>query len=521
MKSRTLMCITAAALLAVLAITIWVAAQEQQQKWKKEHARYRLIDVNTFGGPNSYVPIDPSVQRLLSEHGTISSCADTSVADPNFPNINPFLPSDFTGSTEHAFEWENGVLNDLGALPGGNNSCESWVSGNGLIAGESENGLIDPVLGVPAVNAVLWKEGRIINLGTLGGNESFAIGVNNRGEAVGAAANAIPDPLSFFGFGTQTRAFLWQNGVMQDLGTLGGPDAFAIAINDRGQVLGFSFIDSTPNPTTGQPTGAGFLWDHGKIQAIPDPLGGTQISPYRLNNRGQAVGSANLAGDVFEHTHPFLWENGVFTDLGTFGGIGGIAQEINEAGQIAGTAGLPGDMTFHGFLWENGVKSDLRPVGSDPCSQTYGMNSSGQVVGWSGYFCAGGNFGNIRAVLWDKSGSAIDLNTRIGANPHAVYLFAATNINDRGEIVGEGVLPNGDAHAFLLIPCDDEHANTEGCEGRDEDAAAAIQSTPAVATQAPATAAGGRAARNDRMAAIRARMMRRYRRFGMPQPSTK
>jgi uncharacterized membrane protein len=162
----------------------------------------------------------------------------------------------------------------------------------------------------------------------------------------------------------------------------------------------------------------------------------------------------------------------VFKDLGTLGGKGGIAQEVNDAGQITGTAGLPGDMIFHGFLWQNGVKSDLRPVASDPCSQTYGMNSSGQVVGWSGYFCPAGNFGNIRAVLWEKSGSVIDLNARLSANPHALYLFAATNINDRGEVVGVGILPNGDTHAFLLIPCDENHDDSE-CEDEGESTAIA------------------------------------------------
>jgi probable HAF family extracellular repeat protein len=298
---------------------------------------------------------------------------------------------------------------------------------------------------------------------------------------------------------------------MKDLGTLGGPDAFGIAINDRGQILGASLVNSTPNPTTGQPTGAAFLWDHGKVQVIPDPLGGTQISPYRLNNRGQVVGSANLAGDL--QVHPFLWEKGVFTDLGTLGGKGGIAQEVNEAGQVTGTVGLPGDMIFHGFLWQNGVKSDLRPVASDPCSQTYGMNSSGQVVGWSGYFCPAGNFGNIRAVLWERGGSVIDLNTRLSANPHALYLFAATNINDHGEVVGEGVLPNGDAHSFLLIPCDENHVDGE-CEVG-ESAAAETQRAPAPATR-PAATRGSLTP--EGLAALRARMAHRYHIPGLGTP---
>ena len=268
---------------------------------------------------------------------------------------------------------------------------------------------------------------------------------------------------------------------------------------------------STPNPTTGQPTGAGFLWDHGKIQVILTPLGGTQISPYRLNNRGQVVGSANLAGDAFPG-HPFLWENGVFTDLGTFGGTQGIAQEVNEAGQVAGNASFPGDIIFHGFLWENGVKTDLVPLSGDPCSQTYGMNSSGQVVGWSGA-C---DLSTLRAVLWEKGGPAIDLNTRVPANS-GISLFAATNINDRGEIGGEGVLPNGDLHVFLLIPCGTD--NTEGCQEATAGATAATQVSPAPAMQrAPTVNSAFPGATNPMLRSFGRRLMPWYRGLGAQPP---
>ena len=135
----------------------------------------------------------------------------------------------------------------------------------------SENGLIDPLTGFPEIDAVVWKHGQIIDLGTLGGNASAANAVNNRGDVTGNALNTILDPFEaasalriFFVFGaTQMHAFLWQDGPIQDLGTLGGPDSVGEFVNERGQVAGVSYTSFTPNPGTGIPTQDPFLWDDG------------------------------------------------------------------------------------------------------------------------------------------------------------------------------------------------------------------------------------------------------------------
>jgi uncharacterized membrane protein len=85
----------------------------------------------------------------------------------------------------------------LGALPGGASSAAFWINEKGWITGNSENGETDPLIpGLPEVRAVLWKHGKIQDLGTLGGSSSFSQAVNNRGQVTGLALNRIPDPFS-------------------------------------------------------------------------------------------------------------------------------------------------------------------------------------------------------------------------------------------------------------------------------------------------------------------------------------
>ena len=182
------------------------------------------------------------------------------------------------------------------------------------MAGVAENGEIDPLIGFPEVRAILWQNGGIIDLGTLpeGGYESVANAVDSRGQVAGIALNTVPDAYSMVGLGYQTRAFLWQNGVMQDLGTLGGPDAMANTINERGQIVGVFYTSSTPTQAEpcvlsgfGLTTGA-FLWENGKMVNLGS-LGGTcTLATFAPNGLGQIVGEGSLAGD--QAASAFLWE---------------------------------------------------------------------------------------------------------------------------------------------------------------------------------------------------------------------
>ena len=501
MKFAKLKSITAMAIFALLTLTLNLAAQESPAA----HRHYKLIDIGTFGGPNSSFVLPPPGGRLLNNRGAAAGGADTSNPDSSSClNFDCYL--------SYGFKWQDGFANELAALPGFNSSFPIWVSDNGLVAGISENG-IDPLTGSFAFEAVLWrKDGSIFDLGTLGGNDSIANAINNWGQVAGGALNTIPDPYAasvFFVPGvTQVHAFRWTTSQgMQDLGTLGGTDSFAFLINELGQIAGLSFTNTTVNSSTGYPTLDPFLWENGKMLDL-GTLGGTFGQANGLNNRGQVVGFSDLAEDSTEH--PFLWsECEGMKDLGTLGGTFGHADFINDAGDVVGFATIANDQTGHAFLWRQGVMTDLGTLGADPASESVGVNSQGQVVG--GTF---GASGDLRAFLWEDGGPMVELNTLIPPN-RGLQLTDATYINDHGEIAAFGLLSNGDIHAFVLIPCDEDHADVEGCDYEPVEVVTEAPVRSAQTTQASAAAAtNAKLSPAEMTARFRSMMARRNRRFG-------
>jgi uncharacterized membrane protein len=500
--------IAAMVLIAALAISVRLAAQENQDHHRRTH--YRLIDVGTFGGPGSGLF---EAQRMFTKDGTLVGWADTAIPDPYAPNC---LNRDCL--IEHGFRWKHGVMTDLGALSGVNNSQAEAINDRGLIIGQSENGLIDPYLNIPATDVVAWVNDEMFNLGTLGGYQGLALAVNHDGQAAGVSTNTVPDQYSFLGPGeTQSRAFLWEDGTMQDLGTLGGPDAFGQFINDRGQIAGFSYIGSTAGPL-GVPPVDPFLWDKNRGMKDLGNFGGTACNPFYLNNRGELVGNMDIAGD--QAAHPFLWNGEKLIDLGTFGGSLGSASWVNEAGDAVGFAVFPNEFTTHAALWPQEKKiKDLGTVAGDNCSFAWDINERGQAVGLSFAEKGSCNYPSPtitvqRAVLWDN-GSIIDLNTQI-ARDSGLRLVLAQQINDRGEIAGVGVppgVPLSDfefhSHAFVLIPCNENNSDGQGCEDAESAGVAAQNSSPSL-PQNQTTPTQSRPSASERMAAIRSRLARRY-----------
>jgi uncharacterized membrane protein len=453
--------IIALALLAALALPLQLAAQTNATPLHPhQYHHYQISDMGTFGGPSAglQAPFFPRT-GVLNNHGTLVGFANT-------PAVDPYCGFGLLCSAGDASQLQNGVTTDLGKLSGGIDSQTNWISGNGLIAGLGDDGIPLPGFPIPRLHGLLWDHGIMTDLGTLpeGGNLVFPNGVNNRGEVVGAAQNLVPDPNTMFfpGYGTQSRAFYWKDGVMQDLGTLGtGTDATAALINERGQVVGWSYTNATPSAICAEAgfgfgfalTTSSFIWDQQNGMRDIGGLGGTCTIATDLNDRGQIVGLSALPGDLV--MHPFVWDaaTGMTDLLGASSALTNpfFGLTINEHGVVAGSAIDAGFTAFYPFLWQK-VGGKWKQTNLEVNSVTTSINASGQVVG----------YGNV-SFLWEDGGPAADLSTLVPPNS-AVSRAEVNEINDRGEIAAQGWDASGNHHAVLLIPCDENHPSVEGCD---------------------------------------------------------
>lgn len=302
-----------------------------------------------------------------------------------------FLPG---AAAQAAPGWTVTDLGTLDAVPSGVDSTASAISNRGDVVGESKtsNG---------ETHAFFWRDGLMIDLGTLGGVHSRASDINDRGQVVGTSTTNTGD----------SHAFLWMDGVMQDLGAMAGANSAATAINNRGQVVGWFIgpgMSDLPH---------GFLWEGGEWADLGTLPGGCCTEPRDINARGQVVGSTNVGPEQ----HAFMWESGQMTDLGTLGGDTSIAYGINNRGQIVGETSIgPIPSAHHAFVWEDGVMTDL---GSGTQSAT-GINEQGTIVGNTPERTTG-----VRGLVWD--GRVMTELPTLGG-PWG----AAAAINDRGQVVG-------------------------------------------------------------------------------------
>jgi probable HAF family extracellular repeat protein len=354
-------------------------------------------------------------------------------------NMKPMLIAGASLITSLAMAQNAGTtysVQDLGLL-GGSPGSPYFMANNGPIAGAAG-----------AANnqshAAVWFMGFKLDLGTpgLGGPNSLAYALNDRGQAVGAAENTIANSEDFCGFNaygvakssTACQPFVFQNGVMTKLPTLGGPNGVAYSINNRSEAVGWAETTSKdPHPACGVLQFQPVLWGTTSTRTLPTFPGDPGGAAASINDNGQVVGATGTcdtfnpnSGLYLVEKHAMLWEAGAAINLGNLGGDGLFgghhACSINNRSQVVGHSDLTGDST------------------------AISINDSGVIVGVS----LDSNF-NERAFVW-ASGSTTDLNAVLTSNPQKLYLLQANSINASGEIVGVAATANGDLHGFLAIP---------------------------------------------------------------------
>jgi len=321
--------------------------------------------------------------------------------------------------------------------------------------------IVNWVGGLAVVAAVLVMSGsvqaetivNVVDLGTLGGTESHAYGLNTLGDVTGSYLS-----------GGLERAFVWHDtngnkqvdaGEMVDLGTLGGTQSCGYAINDSGQVTGWAYKTGKTNQVAFIWTDANHNWQSntGEMASI-GTLGGTTSRGYAINNAGIVTGLSYLAD---ESKRAFRWvdgdgdwkyDAGETANLGTLGGNQSRAYGINNAGNVAGYAADAS--AVQSFRWVdtdgNGAVSpgEMEALTSIALpSFAMDVDENGNVVG---YFTTGGV---NHAYYYDNDGMH-DLNGLLGGTWSEAY-----SINNSGLVCGSYGI-GGQTHAFVY----DSETNT-------------------------------------------------------------
>lgn len=208
--------------------------------------------------------------------------------------------------------------------------------------------------------AVMISQGRHIEIGTLGGTDSTANAINNQGVVTGGALTA----------NNAWHAFRYDEALgIRDLGTLGGSSSVGTAINQSGHIVGYA--------DTADGNYHAFV-DTGITMLDLGTLGGKNSYATAINSEGYVVGAAQLPNG---YRRAFLYKPGSgMTELPNLGGRISVATGVNDHGVVVGASEMPNG-SWHAFMYENGRIIDLGAMIARGSSYANGINNYGDIVG--------------------------------------------------------------------------------------------------------------------------------------------
>lgn len=253
--------------------------------------------------------------------------------------------------------------------------------------------------------------GSLRDLGTLGGADSYGNVIGVCGRVAGWAATASG----------QWHAFYHNGSTMRDLGTFGGANSFAVALNSAGQVVGHAF-------GPGNAWYRAFLYD-ARTGAPIQEIGpsGVNSAAQDINEAGQVAGTSRDAEGILR---AFRYSKGTLQDLGLLPGAQGAeARAINAAGHVVGYVYFP-DKRQVAFLHDGTTLRELGALGGSRFSDAVAINAAGLVVGSS----IAPQSNTEHAMAWTGSYGMVDLNERVPDLPKGIELVAALAVADDGAI---------------------------------------------------------------------------------------
>jgi probable HAF family extracellular repeat protein len=347
-------------------------------------------------------------------------CGNAVFGDP-LPGVDKSC-SYFATLAQPAGDW---TIVDIGTL-GGDETSVAALNDGGSVVGWSR-------LAGGAQRAFVYRDGRMSNLGVLAGDDSSAaVAINNGGEIVGSSAKA--------GDAASARTFSSDGGGLNEVVLPFAAVKQVQDINDAGDILVY-YYGTSHGGCTSPVTGCNYV---ARKAAAPIDLQGTLSKGLKINNGGVIMA---FSGNSRESTLLYNVHDASVARIASVPGgpaypYSMASVDINNAAEVVGNSGYG-----RPYVYRQGVVADIAAVINGDVTSLAGINDHGDIVGT---MQAGGG-GTV--FFWQAStGSLVDLNTVAGVRDAGWRLQNVKAVNNAGQIIGQGINGSGQQRAFLLTP---------------------------------------------------------------------